>query len=221
MAVWTISWQEGSGGDEVARLLAERAGVPLVDREVVAAIARRFGWTTEQASDYERHLPGPFNRLALSLGLGSLASAATVEELGRPATLAEAVDLVFRHAARWPCVLLGRGGFAILADRPGCVHVRIRAPLIWRIKRFARSECLSRNEARQRLVRDDRMRAAYVKLLYEANIEDPSHFDLVCDASRFATDALVDLLLVAGRRTPLALDDDPVSGGGGPLLKAL
>lgn len=221
MAVWTVSWQEGSGGDEVAQLLAERAEVPLVDREAVTAVARRFGWTTEQASAYERHLPGPVNRLALSLGLGLWASVATVEELDRPKTLAEAVDLVYAHAARWPCVLLGRGGFAILADHPGCVHVRIRAPLSWRIERLARSEYVSRREARERIVRDDRMRAGYVKLLYAADIDDPSQFDLICDASRFSRDALVDLLLLAGQGTRLASDNDASGGSGDRTLKAL
>jgi cytidylate kinase len=221
MAVWTVSWQEGSGGDEVARLLAERAEVPLVDREAVTAIARRFGWTTEQASEYERHLPGPLNRLALSLGMGMWASGAVVEELDRPKTLAEAVELVYKQAARWPCVLLGRAGFAILADHPGCVHVRIRAPLTWRIERVARLEYVSRAEARERILADDRKRAAYVKLLYSADIDDPSHFDLICDASRFSQDALVELLLLAGRRTRFSSDDHLPSGHDERVLKAL
>lgn len=221
MAVWTVSWQEGSGGDAIARQLAERAEVPLVDREAVTAVARRFGWTTEQASDYERHLPGPLNRLGLSLGMGMWASGAMVEELDRPKTLAEAVELVYQQAARWPCVLLGRAGFAILADHPGCVHVRIRAPLMWRIERVARLEYVSRAQARERILADDRKRAAYVKLLYSADIDDPSHFDLICDASSFSQDALVDLLLLAGRRTKFSSDDNVPFGSGNRVLKAL
>jgi hypothetical protein len=220
MAVWTVSWQEGSGGDEVARLLAERAEVPLVDREAVTAVARRFGWTTEQASEYERHLPGPLNRLSLSVGIGMWASGAVVEELDRPKTFAEAVELVYQQASRWPCVLLGRAGFAILADHPGSIHARIRAPLSWRIDRAARLEYCSRAQARERILRDDRKRAAYVKLLYAAEIDDPAHFDLICDASRFSQDALVDLLLLAGRRARFSSNDDLPSGGE-RALKAL
>ncbi len=159
--------------------------------------------------------------MGLSVSTLAGASALAVAELRRPETLREAVEVLFREAARWPCVLLGRGGFAILADHPGCVHVRIRAPLSWRVERFARSECLSRDDARRRVLREDRVRADYVKLLYDADIEDPSHFDLVCDASRFTAEALVDLLLVAARRAPHTLGGDPFADGGGPLLKAL
>jgi hypothetical protein len=41
------------------------------------------------------------------------------------------------EAARQPCVLVGRGGFAALADHPGARHVRLSAPRAWRIDRVA------------------------------------------------------------------------------------
>lgn len=213
MAVWTISWQEGSGGGEVARLLSERAGVPLIDREVVEAIAAALETSPDQASEIERHLPGPLLRMGLSASTLSNAAALGLAELKKPETLRHVVELVFRRAARWPCVLLGRGGFAILADHPGAYHVRIRAPLEWRAERHGLQHCLSAAQAHKALERDDRARETYIRQLYGRRIDDPANFDVVVDGSRFSTEEIVDLLLVAARwrgSQPLA----PLAGVG-------
>jgi cytidylate kinase len=218
VAVWTISWQEGSGGEEVARLLAERAGVPLVDREVIEAIARTFDTGLREASEIERHLPGALTRMGLSAAAIPGGSALAVAELRKPETLRDVVELVFRQAARWPCVLLGRGGFAILAGHPGAYHVRIRAPFEWRSERYACLHCLAAAQARKALERDDRARATYIRQVHRRQIDDPANFHLLVDASRFSPEAVADLLLLAGGRSssgadPILVPSESLVGG--------
>ena len=196
--IWTISWQAGTGGEQNAGELAEQAGVPLVDRQLSEAIALRLGLSSPGlAEELERQPPGLLLKVGLTTALAFGRGEAT-RELQLLSSLRESIEQVIVEAARRPCVILGHGAFVILADHPGAVHVRIRAPLAWRIERYAREQLIDRHRAEQEVRRDDRIRTAHLRRLYGKAIDDPSNFDLVCDASRFPPERLVELLLDAG-----------------------
>jgi Cytidylate kinase-like family len=194
MTVWTIASQAGSEGEQVAHLLAEQARVPLVRPETVAAdrgaseCRGRIGRLTTLMSD-----------LALSGTTGFVApvdvlSARTEVPRGR-----DVIESVIREAARWPAVVLDWSAFAVLAEHPGACHVRVQAPLEWRVCSYARANCLSRQQAKRALERLDRQRNESVERAYGRKLDSPENFTIVCDASRFSVDELVGVLLAAGK----------------------
>ncbi|HWQ23917.1 MAG TPA: cytidylate kinase-like family protein [Gaiellaceae bacterium] len=203
MPVWTISFEAGSGGELVARELAECAQAPLIDRQAVLAIAHAFGVEIEDADHLEHHPPGsPLEKFGLGLAALAPLGASAVAELVRQPTLRAVTERVVHEAARQRCVVLGRGGFIILADHPGAIHIRLHAPLEWRTARYAREECVSREEARKALLAEDRARDAYLRRLYGRHFADLRGFHLVIDASRFSTRTIVEMALVAGGVVP-------------------
>jgi cytidylate kinase len=194
MTVWTISWQVGSGGERIAHLLAERAGVPLVDPRTVAAARGRF----------EKH--GQVGRIApwisdLSLSAAVLGAATDVIARSALPSVREVIDSVILEAARSPAVITGCSAFAVLADHPSACHVRIRAPLDWRIRLYARENCLSLEASKRALLRLERKSDAQVQRAYRGMLDSAEHFTLICDSSRFLLDDLVAVLLRAGRRS--------------------
>jgi cytidylate kinase len=94
-------------------------------------------------------------------------------------------------------VIYAPGAFAVLADCAPAVHVRLRAPLEWRIVNHQREELVDRRCAEKRLRNDDHRKQAWVKSLYRVDLDDTRLFSLVLDASRFSPDRLVDTLLAA------------------------
>src|SRR4051812_48159735 len=144
MSVWTLSWQAGTGGEEVGRELAERVGVPLVDRELIDALAEELGLDAERACQLERGVPGRLEEAGISLAclFNPMASA----QLRLAAQTRAVTEKAIRQAARHACVVLGRAGFAVLADHPGACHLRLLAPFEWRAKRYA-AESLTPIEA--------------------------------------------------------------------------
>jgi cytidylate kinase len=108
-----------------------------------------------------------------------------------------AVEAVIREAAKASCVIMGRGGFALLADHPGACHVRLTAPAEWRAARLAANECLPFERAARRIESDDRNRAAFVRHYHHRRIDDPGNFHLVLAAERFRPDELVDVIAAA------------------------
>ena len=88
--------------------------------------------------------------------------------------------------------------FAALAEHPSAVHVRLRAPLEWRISTCKREQLVDRRCAEKALKRDDHGKRAWVKSLYHVDIDDLRLFSLVLDASRFSPDRPVETMLAAG-----------------------
>src|SRR3989442_12584972 len=62
--VITVTRQYGSGGSDIARLVAERLGWELVDNQFVEAVARRAGVPPDEGAQREERAPGLLERLA-------------------------------------------------------------------------------------------------------------------------------------------------------------
>lgn len=197
MAVWTISAQEGSGGGRLAVELATVAGVPLLDRKTLAVFVHDLDPELEDADELEQRLGGRLNALALSLAL-SAGAAEAFHELQLRRTLPELGRAVLAAATRRPCVILAPGAFALLQDHPAAIHLRLRAPLAWRIANYQRDQLLDRHAAEKAVRHDDHLKRTWVRTLYRLDLDDPPLYALVADASRIRCDRLVEVLLAAG-----------------------
>jgi cytidylate kinase len=104
---------------------------------------------------------------------------------------------VVAEAARRPGVILASAAFAALQEHPTAIHVRLRAPLEWRIESYRRHRLVDRACAEKAVKHDDHVKRAWVKTLYHVDIDDPSWFSLVVDVSRFSPDRVVETMLAA------------------------
>jgi cytidylate kinase len=199
VTVWTISAEGGTGGDAIAAMLAERAGVPLLDREALAPMAREIEKDFElcDVEAIEEHLVGRLAPLALGVAVSG-GSPEAVRELRLRQCLPQLGHALLKKASRWPAVILAPAAFAGLSDHPSAVHVRLRAPFDWRVARIAREQLLDRKKAEKVVRHDEHVQRAWAKAVFRANIDDPNAFTLAVDVSRLAPDRIVDLMLAAG-----------------------
>lgn len=202
MSVWTISAQAGSGGEHIARLLSEQAGVPLVDPGTIGNDTTNWEWLGVG------RVASWFSEAGAFAGSMFLASADLRVSQPEVPTERELIESVIHEAARSPAVIADWSAFAVLAEHPGACHVRLRAPLEWRIARHARENCVPARVAAQDLRTLERRRCAYVRRRHGRRLDAPENFMLVCDASRLPFPDLVEVLLFAarlsaGQRIPL------------------
>lgn len=195
--VWTISAQAGTGGEAAAARLAVAAGVPLLDRKTLALFAHKLNPLVEDGEELERRVGGPLNLAALSMAM-TTGSVDAFQELQLRHTLPELGRAVLGDSARRPCVIFAAAAFAALPEHPSAIHVRLRAPLDWRIANYQREHLVDRHCAEKALKHDDHLRHKWVKTLYHVDIDESRLFSAVLDASRFSTDRLVEILLAAG-----------------------
>jgi Cytidylate kinase-like family len=197
MRVWTISAEAGAGGERVAADLAAAAGVPLLDFKALSSLMPEELGDVPDLAHLEERVGGRLNAIGLSLAMIGTGSALALSELEFRRTLPELGRAVLGEAARSSCVILAQSAFLGLRDHVSAIHVRIHAPLEWRIDAYRRDNVVDRAAAERAVKHDDHMTRTWVKTMYHANIDDYALFSVVVDASRFSMERLVEMLVAA------------------------
>jgi cytidylate kinase len=204
MRVVTISATYGTAGSQIGPAVAERLGVPFVDRAIPSAVAEELGCTLEEALAHDDRAEH---------GLGRLISGAmrlpTVTfggvDMYVPGAMPLAPEEFVRHTERLlkemargqGGVFLGRAGAVVLADHPGALHVRLDAPLRRRVRQTAALGSMSEREARDIIEDNDRARTAYVRHFYRVDPSDPCLYHMVLDSTTIPIPACVELIVTA------------------------
>ncbi|MBZ5637972.1 MAG: cytidylate kinase-like family protein [Acidobacteriia bacterium] len=200
--VITLAREYGSGGREIARRVAEGLAWRLVDRELIAEVARRADVPNEAAAEYDERLNPWMVRMAKGLWAGSADSfaAAPRGDVFDADLMAELTRrVILEAAAQGSCVILGRGAQCILRDRTDALHVFVYAPAEDRVRRLARRHG-GEAAARIEMERADRTRAAYVQHYYGCDRTARELYDLMVN-SRIGVEAAVRMVVCAmGRR---------------------
>ena len=209
MPVITIARQFGAGGEAVGQMLAQRLHADMVDKGIVAEVARRLEMPENEVERNDES-PGSFlNRLLSSLG------AASVEFTGPPEVAAwtppyndpafdprrailQITQEVIREAARTGnAVIVGRGSAYILREQADATHVFLHASQEFRLRLAAETLHLTVEAARKQMKTTDANRAAYIRQVYGHDWSHPAHYDLVLDTSRLGLEGAAEAVLAA------------------------
>lgn len=203
--VIVIGRQFGSGGHEIGVKLAEKLGIPLYDKEILAHIAEEQGVTAERLHKMDEDLKG--NRL-LNIGLqaqgrglfnpGFLFETDTSSMITRDQVYNWQAAKIRELAEAGPCVIIGRCADYVLRDDPGLISVFITAPLIARESRISR---LYPNHPREYyetyielIQKTDKARANYYSYHTNRDWGDIGNYHLCLDSTKLGVDGTVDLL---------------------------
>jgi cytidylate kinase len=111
-----------------------------------------------------------------------------------------------RFAEAGPSVLVGRGGFVALQDRPNSLHVRIHASLEHRVRwLMAHGRIPDEETARCVIQESDQARHAFFKKVLHREWDDLSPFGLVLETDHLKLEACAEVL-VAEAQTRLDLE---------------
>jgi hypothetical protein len=197
--VLTIAATYGAGGGLVAPRLAERLGLPFLDRLIPARDPVPAPATTgrEQLSEEEHDLT-PRGRFLVRLGL-------LTAGLGLPNPNPD--DVHFQERVRTQVeasiqraveegggVILGRGAALVLAGHPRAFHVRLDGPADRRVAQGMALEGIDEVSARRRQVETDKARARYVAEMYHRDATDPRLYHLMIDSTAIPLDTVVELI---------------------------
>jgi hypothetical protein len=203
MPLVTLSAPYGAGGSEVGPAVAERLGVPFVDRAIPTGVAERLAVPLREAVARDEAIGGWFARALLSFGqVGPVLSGATppAGTVLNPDAFCEATEQVLRErAAGEGAVILGRAGAVVLRDQPGALHVRLTGPREARIEQGMLLERVDRATAERHLEETDRARETYVRHFYRVDARDPALYHLLIDSTALPLSACTDLIVDAAQ----------------------
>jgi cytidylate kinase len=203
----TISAGYGAGGSMIAPALAERLGLPMLDRAISSHVAAQLRVSVEEAQGgvIKRSAAGRFLAVLAPLAGGVLGAGTdcappeAVLPLDEAGIFREQAEAIMRQALVTGAVILGRAGGTAFRHESGVLRVRLFGPPEARIVQAARIEVVDEDTARQRLPEVDRARAQYVRRLYGSDIDDPELYHLQIDSTVLSLETCVDIIANAYR----------------------
>jgi hypothetical protein len=197
----TIAALYGAAGSVVGPRVAQRLGVPFLDRAIPDAVAARTGLPEEAIADVDEEPSSGLQRLTTSLSRLSTISGATggsVERLDlQERRLRAYIEDALADARSTGGVALGRGGMVVLRSTPWALHVHLGGPREFRIQQGMRINGVDRSSAERRLESEDRARMEYVRQVYGVDGADPSLYHLMLDSTALDLDTCVELIVTA------------------------
>ena len=195
--IYTIGREFGSGGYEVGRMLAERLGIKLYDKELLAQAAKSSGFCKEI---FENHDEKPTSSFLYSLVMdtysgGSYSSAPFLDmPLNHKVFLAQ-FDTIKKIAEQESCVIVGRCADYALADNPDCLNIFVHAEMEDRISWISKRKDLTENKARDLIQKTDKQRASYYNYYTCKKWGDSRSYDLCLNTRKISKEACVDMIL--------------------------
>jgi cytidylate kinase len=193
----------GAAGDVIAQRVAEKLGVPMLDREIPAEAARRLGLTdsaveqvVEQPQTIGEQILGRLGRAGtISANAGDPRGELDMQERRIRGYLEEAMA----RASEEGGVVLGRGGMVVLGRVPGVLHVHLGGPEKARVRQAMETEGIDHETAAERRRTEHHLRIGYVRRAYCVDGEDPALYHLALDSTAIGLDTCVELIVAAAR----------------------
>ena len=208
MPVITISRQFGSGGSEIAGLVATSLGWTLLDNAFIERVASGLHATPAVVEAIEERAPSLAERIADALAYGAqeLLSAQVHTPLPPPEerVLEVTRQVIDEAVARGPVVLVGRGAQMRLASRDDCLHVLCTAPQEALVQRVAAREGVPASEATRRVTEENRRRSQFVKRYWDRDWLDASNYHLCANTAWLGIAGTAELVVRAARAHGLA-----------------
>jgi hypothetical protein len=200
LTVVAISAAYGARGGLIGPELAERLGVPFVDRVLTHRVAGALDVSVEEAhqqweppgQSFLERILSSFRGIDPGAPVGPPPETASPEDFRRAAEAA-----VLEQAATGEGVILGRGSVAALREEPHVLRVRLTGPADRRIAIAMELGHRSEDEARASMRRLDRYHADYMREFYDVDIDDPALYHLTIDATAFDVPACVEVIVTA------------------------
>ena len=180
----TVSREYGSGGAEIANIIAEELGWRLVDKDLITEISKRENVPPSEVAAFDEKVDPWFHRitrLVWGLGADGISAVAPVEMFDAEKAASLAKRVIEEACKMGQCVIVGRGAQCVLRDRPDVFHAFIYARLADRIARLQTR--VGPGTDINALIRTmDAQRVEYVRLHYKQNWLNPYLYDIMIDS---------------------------------------
>ncbi|MDD2960294.1 MAG: cytidylate kinase-like family protein [Lachnospiraceae bacterium] len=177
-----IEREFGSGGRAVGKKVAELAGIPYYDSELLVKTASEFDYSLDALKEYDERRTGSFlYDLATYANINYDTNTQKIQEL-----LYAVGETIQRLALRGPCVFIGRASTEVLRKNGLGKGVYIYSSDNGKkIQRIMETERVSEPEAKRLMDKKDRDRKNFYRTCTEKNWSDRKNYDLEINMANF------------------------------------
>ena len=184
----SIGRQHGSGGREIARLLARELGIKCYDKEIVDEAAKHSDFSRDLINAYDEKRMNAFMLHAGGYGLNENF------RLNMQVVSAQ-FDAIREIASKGDCIFVGRCADYILRERSDLVSVFILGDMDERLKCLERRQGLDEAAARKKIKEVDKDRSSFYKYYSDQVWGDAQNYDLCINSSRLGVEGTVKVIM--------------------------
>ena len=181
--VITVSREYGSGGRYVGRLIADKLGIKLYDKELIEKVAEETGLSEEYIENNEQKREVLAN---LNNGYSGLNNS---DEL-----FIEESEMIKKLADKESCVIIGRCADFILKDRDNVVKVFIYSDMEDKIKRVTAIYGIKKENAKKEINRINKLRANHYKHYTDQEWSNNENYDITINSATLGVEKTADLI---------------------------
>ncbi len=181
----TISREFGSPGAALAEYLGERTDFEVWDKKLLKAISEELGSDQKFIETLDERRQQAVEDTVAAF-LSNLKT--NVNYLHSLIRIVRTID---EHGKG---IIVGRGSNYI-CENPKSLHIRLVAPLKYRISYYAKLHNLSKREVREMAEQKDRERTEFIRQNFQKDVSNPLDYDLIINSEKYDMDQMAKIVL--------------------------
>ena len=182
--VITISREYGSGGRYIGKLIAEKLGIKLFDKEFIEKVAYETGLSEAYIENNEQK-----RNILESFNSGYYSGLNNSDEL-----FIKESEIIKKLADTESCVIIGRCSDFILQDRKNVFNVFVYSDMENRIKRAIEFYGIDKTKAEKEIKRIDKLRANHYKYYTEKEWNNHTNYDICINSDAIGIENAANLI---------------------------
>lgn len=182
--VITISREYGSGGRYIGKLIAEKLGIKLFDKEFIEKVAYETGLSEAYIENNEQK-----RNILESFNSGYYSGLNNSDEL-----FIKESEIIKKLADTESCVIIGRCSDFILQDRKNVFNVFVYSDMENRIKRAIEFYGIDKTKAEKEIKRIDKLRANHYKYYTEKEWNNHANYDICINSDAIGIENAANLI---------------------------
>ena len=180
----TISREYGSGGGEIADIIAKELGWRLVDKDLISEISRTEKVSPSEVAAFDEKVDPWIHRITRTvwgLGADGISVVAPVEMFDAEKAANLAKRIVTEAYNMGNCVIVGRGSQCILRNKPDAFHAFVYARWEDRVRKI-QVRVKPGTDVPALIRATDAQRVEYIRVHYKEKWMNPYLYDIMIDS---------------------------------------
>ena len=188
--VITISREYGSGGRFIGRIVSQKLGIKLYDKELLELVANDSGYSKEYLDTLDEK---PSDRFlsAIASNLGSSFSGLPISEQ----IMLKTFGAIRALAESESCVIIGRCSDYVLRDYDNVINIFIYSSMENRVRKVVDYYNVDEKDVKKIINRIDKQRATYYEQNTDRSWGDVHNYDLAIDSSLLGAEKTAELII--------------------------
>jgi len=184
----TIAREYGSGGRYIGKLLAEKLGIKLYDKELIKEVSRLSGLKEEYIEENEQKR----NKLDNMWYYGNLSN--------RDKLFLSESNVIKEIAKKESCIIVGRCADYILKDNKNVIRVFVYSSLENKVSRAVKYYGLKEKNAKKIIEDTNKKRSEHYKHYTNSTWNNPNNYDICINSDSLGIETAVELLYESIKR---------------------